>query len=716
MNPVAMGILLAVAWSAFLWSAARRWRLLRVGRPEPRWDRLWDRFQGTLQFAFGQWRMPRYPLVGLAHVLIFWGFLILLLRSLMLWGRGFVPGFDLFVLGLDNPLGQFYSIAKDVFAVVVFGAASVALFNRVVLRPKRITRSFEAVLILLIITTMMLADVLYDASEITLGHLAAGTPVVLHKVEPAGSALALALAPLHLSAGVLHVLLHIGFWTHSVLVLLFLNLLPYGKHFHVITSIPNVFFRDLRPYGRLVPIADIENQEHYGAAKITDFTWKALLDMYSCTECGRCTDRCPANRTGKKLSPKHLTLALRDNLYERAHELIGPIESGKPTGEPAHEEEGGEHPKHASEVLVPDAVDPDVLWACTTCRACENECPVFISYVDKIVELRRNLVLERGEVPSALATALRGIETNSNPWNISSMDRAKWAEGLDVPTMAETEGKGIDYLLWVGCAASFDDRAKKVARATVALLRQAGVSFAILGEEELCTGDIARRAGNEYLFQTLAQQNVETLNKYKVRRILALCPHCFNTLANEYPDFGGYYRVLSHGDFLAQLVRDGKLEIRRPVKGSVVYHDSCYLGRYNGVYQPPRDVLRAAGVELVEAPEHDDRGLCCGAGGAQYFMEEQTPDRMNVRRCEQLVGTGAKTIATACPFCMTMLTDGLKAKNLEDDVKQLDIAEILLQACAKDAPAPKPEAAAGTGPAAPVEAKSEAAAETKSEA
>jgi Fe-S oxidoreductase len=696
MNPVAMGILLALAWSAFLWSAARRWRLLRVGKPEPRWDRLWERFTGTVRFAFAQWRMPRYPLVGLAHVFIFWGFLVLLFRSLVLWGRGFEPSFDLWILGLDNPIGKLYSVAKDVFVLAVFTGVSVALVNRLVLRPKRITRSAEAVLILLIIFTMMIADVLYDAADISLRHLAAGTPPVFHKSEPLGSLAAIGLGKLHLSVGVLHLFEQLGFWAHSALVLLFLNLLPYGKHFHVVTSIPNVFFRDLRPHGRLVPIADIENQEAFGASKITDFSWKAILDMYSCTECGRCTDRCPANRTGKKLSPKHLTLHLRDNLYARAGELIGPIESGKPSAEPAHEEPAGEQPAHAAEVLVPDVIDPEVLWACTTCRACENECPVFISYVDKIVDLRRHLVLERGEVPSALATALRGIETNSNPWNISAMDRFKWAEGLDVPTMAETEGKNIDYLLWIGCAASFDDRAKKVARATVQLLKQAGISFAVLGEEELCTGDIARRAGNEYLFQTLAQQNVETLNKYRVRRILTVCPHCYNTLANEYPDFGGYYRVLSHGEFLAQLVREGKLKVERQLGGRVVFHDSCYLGRYNDIYESPRDVLRAAGVELVEAPEHHDSGLCCGAGGAQYFMEEQTPDRMNVARTGQLMSVAPKTIATACPFCMTMLTDGLKAKNLEEEVKQLDIAEILLEACAAEKPraadAPKPKA------------------------
>jgi len=704
MNPIAMGILLAVAWSAFFWSVARRFKLMRVGKPEMRWDRPWERLVGTIQFAFAQWKLPRYPLTGLAHMVIFWGFLVLLVRSLILWGRGFSPDFDLWLLGLDGVPGKLYSALKDLLAVGVFVAASVALVYRVVVRPKRMTQSFEAILILLIILVMMVADVLYDASEIALRHLAAGSPVLFHRSEPAGSLLAMALGPLHLSAGTLHVLAHVGFWTHSTLVLLFLNLLPYGKHFHVITSIPNVFLRDLRPPGRLVPIPDIENQEVFGASKITDFSWKALLDLYSCTECGRCTDRCPANRTGKKLSPKEITLRLRDNLKARAPELIGEIESGKPTSEPAHEEPAGAKPKIAAEVLVPDVIEPDVLWACTTCRACENECPLFIRYVDKIVEMRRNLVLERGEVPSLLANALRGVETNSNPWNLSAMDRAKWAEGLDVPTMAGTEGKGIDYLLWVGCAASFDDRAKKIARATVHLLRKAGVSFAILGEEEACTGDIARRAGNEYLFQMLARQNVETLNKYRVRRILTVCPHCYNTLANEYPDFGGYYRVISHGQFLAQLLREGKLKPEKKLGGRVVFHDSCYLGRYNDIYEEPREVLRAAGVEVLEAPEHHDRGLCCGAGGGQYFLEEQTPDRMNVRRTEQLVSTGARTIASACPFCMTMLTDGLKAKNLEEEIRPLDIAEILLEACGGPPQAPAPAALDGARNPAPAQA------------
>ncbi|MDI7267998.1 MAG: (Fe-S)-binding protein [Myxococcota bacterium] len=684
MNPVLMGVLLAVAWSAFLWSIRRRWKLLAAARPEPRFDRIWERLTGTVKSAFGQRRMPRYPLLGYAHVVIFWGFLVLLVRSIVLWGRGFDPHFDPWILGPDTLAGRLYPALKDVAAVGVLAAVVVALVNRLVIRPKRLTRSFEGILILVIIAVMMVADVVYDTAQIALRHAAHETAPAFRKAHPAGSLLAMGLWPLHLSEGAMRVLLHAGFWTHSVLVLLFLNLIPYGKHFHVMTSIPNVFFRDLRPRGRLEPIRDIETREAFGVSRVTDFSWKALLDACSCTECGRCTDRCPADRTGKKLSPKRFMIALRDNLYARADRIVGPIESGRPSTEPAHEEPpppGAADPSGFAERLVPDVIDPDVVWACTTCRACENECPVFISFIDKMVEIRRNLVLERREVPGELATALRGIETNSNPWNIPAMDRAKWAEGLGVRTMAETGWKDVDYLLWIGCAAGFNDRAGKIARATAMLLTQAGVSFAILGNEERCTGDIARRAGNESLFQALAVANVETLAKYRVRRIIAICPHCMNTLANEYPDFDGYYKVLSHGEFLAGLLAEARLKPVRKVGGRVVFHDSCYLGRYNDVYDQPRDVLVAAGVELVEAPERFCRALCCGAGGARYFMEEQTEDRMNVARTDQLVGAGAGAIATACPFCMMTLGDGLKARDLDERIRQVDIAEILLDAC-----------------------------------
>jgi Fe-S oxidoreductase len=333
-------------------------------------------------------------------------------------------------------------------------------------------------------------------------------------------------------------------------------------------------------------------------------------------------------------------------------------------------------------------IHPDVLWACTTCRACEEQCPVMISYVDKIVAMRRNLVMVKGEFPAELAGPFNAMEVNGNPWNLARLDRANWAEGLGVPTMAENPQAPVLY--WVGCAASYDDRAKKIARSTARLLKAAGVDFAILGQEETCTGDPARRAGNEYLFVMLAEQNTATLNGYKeqggVRQIVTTCPHCFNTLANEYPDFGAKFEVVHHTDYLLGLVAEKKLVPRKKVEGKVVFHDSCYLGRYNDVYEQPRDILKSIpGVQLVEAEGWNrEKGLCCGAGGAQMWMEEQNKDRVNVKRTLQLLQTEATTIATACPFCQTMITDGLKDQSKEEVIRQLDVAELLEESCALD--------------------------------
>jgi Fe-S oxidoreductase len=440
-----------------------------------------------------------------------------------------------------------------------------------------------------------------------------------------------------------------------------------------------------------------------GIAKVEHLTWKAILDFYTCTECGRCSDNCPAYKTGKVLSPKHLTLALRDHLYEHQTELAaremqwGPSPNAANDTETAakdperlaDEAEGVKRPAHYEPIdLVPNVVLPDVLWGCTTCRACEEQCPVLISYVDKIVGMRRNLVMIKNEFPHELQKPFQAMEVNGNPWNLSRMDRAAWSDGLDIPTFAEKPNAEVLY--WVGCAASYDDRAKKIARATARLLKRAGINFAILGQEESCTGDSARRAGNEMLFTMLAESNAAVLKTYQeqggIKTVLTTCPHCFNTLKNEYPDFGVKLEVVHHTDFLMGLVASKRLVPKKPVVGRVVFHDSCYLGRYNDIYESPREILRSIpGVELVE-PDYwtKTRGLCCGAGGAQMWMEEQNQDRVNVKRTLQLVDTGAKTVASACPFCMTMLTDGLKSKNLDESIKQMDVAELLDQSCAED--------------------------------
>ena len=814
MNPTMMLTLLVSAWAAFAWSANRRWQLLKVGRSENRLDDIGRRLKMLYEYALVQKKMNYYPLAGLAHKLIFLGFSVLLLRSLILWGRGFDPGFNFGIFGENPvqlplvgavPLGLIYEFMKDLFASLVLLGTAVFLYYRLIKPQKRMSLHPEGLLILGIISCMMIADMLYDGASMVLHHgfrsfgcdnpasdlteaCGQARTVLAHFAQPlssgeevhyafwpspAGSFFAVLLKGAGLKELVF--LAHAGFWTHSALVLIFLNILPHSKHFHIITSLPNAFTADITPRGRLRPMAETGEklmevvgaasektdplEEPVGIARIEHFTWKAILDFYTCTECGRCSDHCPAHRTGKVLSPKHLTLDLRDHLYGREVEFLyrpGGPEGAKPEahghadhgaghganghatnghahgtahdhghgggnghggghghaaghGNDAHGHSGHDHddghghhepvypenPNPLPEVatapidLVPNIIHPDVLWACTTCRACEEQCPVMISYVDKITDMRRNLVLIKGEFPAELQKPFQGMEVNGNPWNLARVDRAGWADGLSIPLMSEHPKAPV--LFWVGCAASYDDRAKKIARATAKLMKAAGVEFAILGQEETCTGDPARRAGNEYLFMALAEQNVATLNGYKeqggARTIVTSCPHCFNTLLNEYPDLGGKYEVVHHSDFLLGLVIEKKLNPRKKVESKVVFHDSCYLGRYNDVYDPPREILRRIpGVTVVEASMSRSTGLCCGAGGAQMWMEEQNKDRMNVRRTLQLVETEAKVIASGCPFCMTMLTDGLKSQSLEEEIRQLDVAEMLEESCALDLP------------------------------
>ncbi len=742
MNPILMAVIIIGLVGMFAVTARKRWLLLGVGdeTAESRVADVGERLGRVWTFAFFQKKMRYYFTAGLAHQLIFMGFAVLLLRTLVLWGRGFEPSFNLFILGpegfLGLPLGEFYALVKDVFAILVLAGSSVFIYYRTINPQKRMALSVEGLVILLIIVVMMLSDIFYDGAAMVLNQRAKaacasgsewcaaistivaplgapGDNVAFHAYpEPAGSLAATLIQGL--GDGALVAIAHAGFWTHSTLVLVFLNLLPLSKHFHVITAIPNVFLSDISSPGRLRPVAkDTEalmalveqaseeedmSRARIGYARIEHFTWKDVLDFYTCTECGRCSDNCPAFTTGKKLSPKQLTLDLRDHLYARQGEVLalgGKVEHWRPkssaaddSANAADENERAEGQEAAKgfepKDLVPDVIDPDVIWACTTCRACEDQCPVMITYVDKIVQMRRHEVMIKGDsFPSELNKPFEGMEVNGNPWSLSRMDRANWAEGLDVPLASDKPDAEVFY--WVGCAASYDDRAKKVARATARLLQQAGVEFAILGEEESCTGDPARRAGNEYLFTMLAEANIETLNGYKeqggAKTILTTCPHCFNTLLNEYPDFGGKYEVVHHTDYLLGLLATKKLEPKRTVKAKVSYHDSCYLGRYNEVYEQPRDILRRIGAEVVEPETHHHGGLCCGAGGAQMWMEEQNKDRVNVKRTKQLLATAPDVVASACPFCMTMLTDGLKSEEKEAVVRQLDVVELLAEAC-----------------------------------
>ncbi|MET0791885.1 MAG: (Fe-S)-binding protein [Polyangiaceae bacterium] len=754
MNPLAMALIIVTLNAVFAVSAWRRFTLLKVGAPtwESRLTELPKRLGLVWTFAFYQKKMRYYLAAGLAHQLIFLGFVVLLLNTLMLWGRGFYPPFNLFVLGwepfLGLPLGAIYGFFKDLFATLVLLGVAVFVYYRAIRPQKRMTLGSEAFVILGIISVMMLADFTYVGAHIVLAHrfasecaggasdfpcsamatmIAPFAPaegaVHWHFAEPTGSLFALLFSGL--GSSTLVVLGHAGYWTHSTLVLIFLNLLPYTKHFHIITAIPNVFLGDTTPRGRLRPLAPTtealmaavekatEGEDllsaRIGYARIEHFTWKDMLDFYTCTECGRCSDNCPAFTTGKMLSPKQFTLDLRNHLYGRQEEFLElgtaavhrseqPAPS-EPTAEatpqaPPEDEKSAQPSAEKAEAapkvykpldLVPGVIHEDVLWGCTTCRACEEQCPVNITYVDKIVQMRRNLVVIKGEFPSQLGKPFEGMEGNGNPWNLARVDRASWSEGLGVKSCADKPD--AEVLFWVGCAASYDDRAKKIARSTAQLLLAAGVDFAILAEEETCTGDPARRAGNEYLYSMLAETNAATLNGYKekggVKKIITTCPHCFNTLKNEYPDFGAKFEVVHHTDYMLELVALKKLKPTKPVRAKVVYHDSCYLGRYNDIYDSPRSILQSIpGVELVEAEGvNKKKGLCCGAGGAQMFMEEQNSNRVNVKRTLQLLDTGATTIASACPFCMTMLSDGIKSQSKEEQVRNMDVVEMLALSC-----------------------------------
>jgi len=709
MQPIAMTVVLLVTLSIFAWSAYRRLQLIKTASPEPDFslntlDDLLARLKQTALYALGQRKMAkneRYRIAGIAHVFIFGAFITLNLNSVLLWVRGYDAHFDVWgLMARGTLLGDGYSLVKELAAALAFLGALVFMYYRVVTRDKRMTLGIEGIIILGIISTMMLADFLYTGAWLALESQATGIVPHWHPAEPIGSALAVALQSS--SESTLTVLAHAGFWWHSSFVLIFMNLLPYSKHFHILTSLPNVFTMRLAPVGRLPKVQDlegkVEREEAVGVAKITDLSWKQVLDLYTCTECGRCSDNCPAYTTGKKLSPKHLTLALRDHLYASEGRLIadtGVTDPGAVAKKAAAEgeeiardvlhttplaPEGGYFTTGADVELVPNIIDPDVIWACTSCRACEEQCPVMITYVDKIVQMRRDQVMIKNEFPPDLQKPFRGMETNGNPWNLSAMDRANWADGLDIPTLEDKPDAAVLY--WVGCAASYDDRAKKVSRSVAKLLKHAGIDFAILGTEETCTGDPARRAGNEFLFQMLAEQNIETLNNYKVgtKTVITACPHCFNTLKNEYSDFGGNFDVVHHTDFLMNLIKEGKIKPQKAQKEVVAYHDSCYLGRYNEVYDAPRQILQSIpGLELREVSYwNKSKGLCCGAGGAQMFMEEQHgTQRVNKKRTLQLLDTGATTLATGCPFCMTMITDGLKAEEKEDKIGQRDIAEIL---------------------------------------
>ena len=639
------GILLASS-SAFTIFMIRRFKVLLVAMPSDRFSDVGKRMMGILRFFIGQGRIlnPKYIGAGIMHAVIFWGFLAVMINSIHFIGRGFVTDWSLPLFGSGELLSNLYLPFVDLFEIGVLIMVIWAGIRRVIIKPIRVTNSWDAALILGLIGSLMLTDILIRGAEATVGES-----------SPLGNSL----AGLFSSFGIetVNFVFTISWWMHLISLTFFIAYLPISKHFHVITSLFSVYFRTLN-YGAL-PMLDIENAENYGVSQIEQFSWKDLLDVYTCTECGRCQDACPAFATEKPLSPKLVNEQMRDHLNDKLSFLNT---SGK-------EEWSGPS-------LVGDIIAEETIWACTMCKACEESCPLFIDFIDRFVGMRRHLVLEKSSFPPELNSTFRNLETHGNPWGISASKREEWAEGLNLPRMYASPGE-IDVLYWVGCAGALDDANKPVSESVVKILKEAGVKFAILGKEETCTGDAARRLGNEYLFQVLAAQNIETFEKYGVKKILTQCPHCFNTIKNEYPQLAGNYEVMHHSEFIAELIKEGRIKPKKELKTDLTYHDSCYMGRHNGVYDSPREAISAIpGVTLTEMPRSRENGFCCGAGGGRMWLEETMP-KVNQERVREAGSINADMVATACPFCKTMIRDGINETGVSDSMKTKDIAQLV---------------------------------------
>jgi Fe-S oxidoreductase len=467
-------------------------------------------------------------------------------------------------------------------------------------------------------------------------------------------------------------LLHkISWWTHTFIALGFIAYIPYSRLLHIITTPVNHFFSDLKPTGSIEPIRDFENAEAFGVGKLEEFTWKQIFDSEACTRCGRCQDGCPAYLTGKPLSPKKMVQDIKTYWLEQAPAAIkAKVLAAKAGSAPA--------PEEAGKALVGEVVDLHELWACTNCMYCMEHCSASIEHVPKIIDMRRYKVLTEADFAPELQLTCRNMENNSNPWGVGSHVRGDWAKELGVKTLAEDPN--VEYLFYVGCSGSFDDRGKKISIALARILQAAGVSFGILGNEEGCCGDSAMRAGNEYLFQALAQANIAVMNGYGVKKIITVCPHGYNALKKDYPNFDGNYEVYHHTEIIAKLIADKKIKLTQPITGTFTYHDSCFLGRYNNIYDQPRQILSAIpGLKLVEMERNLSKSFCCGAGGGRMWMEEDIGDRINNERTKQAIAAGADTIAVGCPFCLTMMSDGIKDNQVSETMNSLDIAEIVLK-------------------------------------
>jgi Fe-S oxidoreductase len=653
-------------WGAFLitfvifaYRLRQLWQYMFLGQKETGSKSLIRQTLDTLNYVISQLcqlkNFRRKDWAPLGHALMVWGFFI----SIIFYFFFIIltEGFGL--IALEETQFYFYAVwVMDFFAIFIFIGAAWAIIRRYIIKPERLQgeQTAEAMIILLSVLAHPVTYVFEIATKITLGHPPAGLG---HTILPPVSAWVSNLFTLGTGTEAWY----LGFlWAHWVTVVFVLAIIPYTRYLHIIASIFNGILRN-QPRTVLKPI-DLETAETFGVATIDQLTWKQNLDLYSCVVCGNCQELCPANLSGKKLNPKKVIQDLKKHLLKVGPELV----AAKVKGEPA--------PANPNVPLAENVILLDEIWACTTCGACDEVCPVWVDHIDKIVDLRRNLVMEQSSLPETAEGALRSIEDRGHPWRGTTLSRTDWAEGLDIKVVADDSD--VDILFWVGCTEALEERSTKVAQSVAKLLKAAGVNFSILGAEESCCGEPARRLGNEYLFQMQAEKNIEILKNYGVKRIVTACPHGYNILKNEYPQFGGNYEVIHHTELIYQLLKEGKLKIKKNRNELVTYHDACYLGRYNDIYNQPRQIIKAVpGLDMVEMERNRRRAFCCGGGGGHMWLEEQEGNRINEMRTEQALETGVQTVITACPLCLQMFEDGIKAKAAEEQLKVMDIAELL---------------------------------------